>query len=194
MRGEEEMAQTEIEERFDNSFTEKFGFPKSGAANKVVESLRESHIAFIKEAPFMVMATSDSSGKCDASPKGGLPGFVKVLDKNTLLLPDVAGNKLFQSYQNIQTNPHIGLIFFIPGLNETLRVNGNAEVISDETVVDLKLQLEVSNPDEKAKILQGVLVDVEEAYGHCPRAFSFSSLWDLDQINRNKGGTAKLND
>ena len=188
------MAQTEIEERFDNSFTEKFGFPKSGAANKVVESLRESHIAFIKEAPFMVMATSDSSGKCDASPKGGLPGFVKVLDENTLLLPDVAGNKLFQSYQNIQTNPHIGLIFFIPGLNETLRVNGNAEVISDETVVDLKLQLEVSNPDEKAKILQGVLVDVEEAYGHCPRAFSFSSLWDIDQINRNKGGTAKLND
>ena len=99
------MAQTEIEERFDNSFTEKFGFPKGRAANKVVESLRESHIAFIKEAPFMVMATSDSSGKCDASPKGGLPGFVKVLDKNTLLLPDVAGNKLFQSYQNIQTNP-----------------------------------------------------------------------------------------
>ena len=75
-----------------------------------------------------------------------------------------------------------------------MRVNGNAEVISDETVVDLKLQLEVSNPDEKAKILQGVLVDVEEAYGHCPRAFSFSSLWDIDQINRNKGGTAKLND
>ena len=193
MRGEEEMAQTEIEERFDNSFTEKFGFPKSGAANKVVESLRESHIAFIKEAPFMVMATSDSSGKCDASPKGGLPGFVKVLDENTLLLPDVAGNKLFQSYQNIQTNPNIGLIFFIPGLNETLRVNGGAKVISDEDVVDLKLQLEVSNPDEEAKILQGVLVDVEEAYGHCPRAFSFSSLWDIDQINRNKGGVAKLN-
>ena len=194
MRGEEEMAQTEIEERFDNSFTEKFGFPKGRAANKVVESLRESHIAFIKEAPFMVMATSDSSGKCDASPKGGLPGFVKVLDENTLLLPDVAGNKLFQSYQNIQTNPHIGLIFFIPGLNETLRVNGSAKVISDEAVVDLKLQLEVSNPDEKAKILQGVLVDVEEAYGHCPRAFSFSSLWDIDQINHNKGGVSKLND
>ena len=193
MRGEQEMAQTEIEERFDNSFTEKFGFPKGRAANKVVESLRESHIAFIKEAPFMVMATSDSSGKCDASPKGGLPGFVKVLDENTLLLPDVAGNKLFQSYQNIQTNPNIGLIFFIPGLNETLRVNGGAKVISDEDVVDLKLQLEVSNPDEEAKILQGVLVDVEEAYGHCPRAFSFSSLWDIDQINRNKGGVAKLN-
>ena len=188
------MAQTEIEEHFDNSFTEKFGFPKNRAANKVVESLRESHIAFIREAPFMVMATSDSSGKCDASPKGGLPGFVKVLDENTLLLPDVAGNKLFQSYQNIQTNPHIGLIFFIPGLNETLRVNGRAKVISDEAVVDLKIQLEVSNPDEDARILQGVLVEVEEAYGHCPRAFSFSSLWDIDQINQNRGAATKLND
>ena len=188
------MAQAEIEDRFNNSFTQKFGFPKTRAANKVVDSLKESHIAFIKEAPFMVMATSDSSGKCDASPKGGLPGFVKVLDERTLLLPDVAGNKLFQSYQNIQTNPHIGLIFFIPGLNETLRVNGSANVISDEAVVDLKLKLEVSNPDEDAKILQGILVDVEEAYGHCPRAFSFSSLWDTDQIQQNRVAAAKLND
>ena len=75
-----------------------------------------------------------------------------------------------------------------------MRVNGSAKVISDEALVDLKLQLEVSNPDEKAKILQGILVDVEEAYGHCPRAFSFSSLWDIDQINQNKGAAAKLND
>jgi hypothetical protein len=79
-------------------------------------------------------------------------------------------------------------------LNETLRVNGRAKVISDEAVVDLKIQLEVSNPDEDAKILQGVLVEVEEAYGHCPRAFSFSSLWDTDQINQNRGAPAKLND
>ena len=75
-----------------------------------------------------------------------------------------------------------------------MRVNGRAKVISDEAVVDFKIQLEVSNPDEDAKILQGVLVEVEEAYGHCPRAFSFSSLWDTDQINQNRGGAAKLND
>ena len=184
---------TEIKELFDNSFTQKFGFPKKRAANKVTSILRESHVNFIREAPVMVMATSDATGKCDASPKGGLPGFVKVLNEETLLLPDVAGNKLFQSYQNIEENPNIGLIFFIPGLNETLRINGRAKIISQNEVIDMKIKLEVSNPDEDAKILQGVLVEVDEAYGHCPRAFNFSSLWDINQINRNKGETAKLN-
>ena len=119
------MNQEQISQDFDNSFTRKFGFPKGRAADKVVGSLRESHVAFIKESPFAVMATSNSEGQCDASPKGGLPGFIKVLDNERLLLPDVAGNKLFQSYQNIEDNPHIGLIFFIPGLNETLKMEPN---------------------------------------------------------------------
>ena len=128
------MNKEQIPHEFDNSFTRKFGFPKERAAGKVVGYLRESHVAFIIESPFAVMATSNSQGACDASPKGGLPGFIKVIDNKRLLLPDVAGNKLFQSYQNIEDNPHIGLIFFIPGLNETLRVNGRAKVLQSEEV------------------------------------------------------------
>ena len=187
------MNQEQISQDFDNSFTRKFGFPKGRAAGKVVGSLRESHVAFIKESPFAVMATSNSEGQCDASPKGGLPGFIKVLDNERLLLPDVAGNKLFQSYQNIEDNPHIGLIFFIPGLNETLRVNGRAKVLQSEEVEKWNLTLEVSNPDDNSKVLQGVLIEVQEAYGHCPRAFKLSNLWDVEYIQENNGNTCTLN-
>jgi PPOX class probable FMN-dependent enzyme len=187
------MIQSDIEERFDNSYTQKFGFPKPGAANKVVKELRDSHIEFIKSSPFLVMATSDSSGNCDASPKGGTPGFVKVIDKSKILLPDVAGNKLFQSYQNIDENPHIGIVFFIPGLNETLRVNGKASIVSHDEIEQLIVKAEVHNPDDNSKILQGILMEINEAYGHCPRAFNFSNLWDTQQIDLNNGTMCSLN-
>ena len=140
------------------------------------------------------MATADLDGSCDASPKGGLPGFVKVLDERHLLLPDVAGNRLFQSYQNVEANPHIGLVFFIPGINETVRVNGTASIVSGEQLKEMEIALEVRNPDENAKVLQGLLIEVEESYGHCPRAFFFANLWDTSQINSNRGVPKKLND
>jgi len=187
------MSQSQISKTSDNSFTRKFGFPKEQVTGKVVGYLKDSHIAFIKESPFAVIATANSQGECDASPKGGLPGFIKVLDKERLLLPDVAGNKLFQSYQNIEVNPHIGLIFFIPGLNETLRINGNARVLPVEEVEKWNLSLEVSNPDDNSKILQGVLVEVQEAYGHCPRAFTFSKLWDIENIQQNNRSKTRYN-
>ena len=126
-------------------------------------------------------------GRCDASPKGGLPGFVKVLNNRQVLIPDVAGNKLFQSYQNTSENPHIGLIFFIPGVNETVRINGSVKIVSEQELKRLEIELEVQNPDEKAKVLQGMLVTIAEAYGHCPRAFTFAALWDPDQIAANSG-------
>ena len=187
------MAQSQISQNFDNSFTRKFGFPKGKAAGKVVGYLKESHKEFINQSPFVVMATSKLKGECDASPKGGLPGFIKVLDDKRLLLPDVAGNKLFQSFQNIENNPHMGLIFFIPGLNETLRVNGIAKILESQEVEKLKLTIEVSNPDNNSKILHGVLLEVQEAYGHCPRAFNFSNLWDVEYIQQNAGHTCSLN-
>ena len=187
------MVKNETEKQAENSFTQKFGFPKVTTVDKIVDKLRDSHIQFIKESPFLVMATSDSDGKCDASPKGGMPGFVKVLDEKTLLLPDIAGNKLFQSYQNIQSNTYIGLIFFIPGLDETLRINGRVRIVSEEELENLNMELKVFNPDENSKILQGMIIEIEESYGHCPRAFSFSSLWDVDQILEKKGEVARLN-
>ena len=188
------MATSNTQTRFDNNFTRKFGFPKERPAGKVVESLRQSHMDFISQSPFCVMATADLAGSCDDSPKGGLPGFVKILDERHLLFPDVAGNRLFQSYQNVEANPHIGLVFFIPGINETVRVNGTASIVSGEQLKEMEIALEVRNPDENAKVLQGLLVEVEESYGHCPRAFSFANLWDTAQINSNRGIPKKLND
>ncbi len=187
------MTKLDIKERFNNSFTQKFGFPASRPVDKIVDILRPSHMDFIRQSPFCVMATADSAGHCDASPKGGLPGFVKVLNDRQLLIPDVAGNRLFQSYQNLEENHHIGLIFFIPGIDETVRINGSVNIVSNDEFNQLEIKLEVKNPDEKAKVLQGILVNVDEAYGHCPRAFTFAGLWDLDQIESNRGNTKELN-
>ena len=184
----------DIKKNFDNSFTRKFGFPVRRPVDKIVDELRDTHIEFIQQSPFCVMATADTSGRCDASPKGGLPGFVKVLNTRQILIPDVAGNRLFQSYQNTSENPHIGLIFFIPGVNETVRINGSVEIVSDQKLKELEIALEVQNPDEKAKVLQGMLITIDEAYGHCPRAFTFADLWDKDQIDENSGTPKKLND
>jgi PPOX class probable FMN-dependent enzyme len=140
---------------------------------------------FIKAAPFAVMATVGEEGRCDASPKGGKPGFVKVLDEKHLLFPDVAGNRLFQSYQNIESNPYIGLIFFIPGLNDTVRVNGKVSVVTKEELERQNIELSLYETDDNSKHLQGMLVEVEEAYGHCPRALKFSHLWDPEEIAKN---------
>ena len=107
-----------------NSFQEIFGPPSAGAANKVVDYMTDWVQGYIRHAPFAVLASADPNGNCDASPKGGKPGFIKVLDERHLLIPDVAGNRLFQSYDNMSQNPRIGLLFMIPGVDSTARVNG----------------------------------------------------------------------
>ena len=182
---------TEIATAFDNKFTRQFGLPKERPATKVKDILQDAHADFVQRSPFFVMATSGASGSCDASPKGGLPGFVKVLDESRLLIPDVAGNRLFQSYLNIDENPHIGLIFFIPGVGETLRVNGRATMVSKEALGRLEVKLEVQNPDDNSKVLQGLIVEVEEVYGHCPRALSFGDIWNEDRIRENRTPRAR---
>ena len=166
-----------IEKAFDNKFTRQFGFPKKRPATKVKPYMSDKEMEFVRESPFLVMATSGTDGTCDASPKGGKPGFVKVLDETRLLIPDVAGNRLFQSYLNMTDNPHVGLIFFIPGITDTVRINGKSEFVTKEELNNLEIELEVHNPDDNSKVQQGILVTVEEAYGHCPRALNFSKLW-----------------
>jgi predicted pyridoxine 5'-phosphate oxidase superfamily flavin-nucleotide-binding protein len=108
---------------------------------------------------------------------------VKVLNDKQLFIPDVAGNKLFHGYGNIESNPKVGLVFFIPGHNSTVRVNGKVRVVQGAKLSDVKL--EVYDPDEKAEVLQGLMLDVEEAYSHCPRALKFSKLWDVKKISKN---------
>ncbi len=165
-----------------NRFQEQFGMPSERARTKVRDYMEPQVQAFIQKAPFAVLASSNAEGRCDASPKGGKPGFVRVLDDRHLLLPDVAGNRLFQSYDNIEGNPHVGLIFFIPGLDNTVRVNGSARVVDREELERRDMELEVYQPDDNAKHLQGLLIEVEEAYSHCPRALKFSDLWDIETI------------
>ena len=172
-----------------NRFQETFGAPKNRTRQKVVDSLSAELQDFIARSPFAVLATSDADGRCDASPKGGKPGFVKVLDDRHLLLPDVAGNRLFQSYENIDANPQVGLLFMIPGSDRTVRVNGPATVVDREELERRQIALSVHQPDDNAKNLQGLVIEVEEAYGHCPRAFTFSNLWDTETIAANRSTT-----
>jgi predicted pyridoxine 5'-phosphate oxidase superfamily flavin-nucleotide-binding protein len=151
----------------ETKYQQKFGFPADRTARKVKPAMAAWIQEFIKHSPFCILATSNADGYCDASPKGGKPGFVKVLNDKQLFIPDVAGNKLFHGYGNIESNPKAGLIFFIPGHNSSVRVNGRVRVIDSSELQDVVP--EVHNPDEKAKVLQGLLLDVDEAYSHCPR-------------------------
>ena len=153
---------------FNNRFTRQFGFPKRAPATKLEERLQGELREFIVQSPFLVMATSAADGSCDASPKGGRPGWVKILNDRQLLIPDVAGNRLFQSYLNMAENPQIGLIFFQPGDDETVRVNGTVEMIDRDALDELQVDLQVFEPDENAKILQGIVVTVAEGIHPLP--------------------------
>jgi uncharacterized protein len=165
-------------------YQDTFGYPAERTKGKVKPTMAAWIQEFIRQSPFCVLATSNANGDCDASPKGGKPGFVKVLNEKQLFIPDVAGNKLFHGYTNVESNPKAGLIFFIPGHNSTVRVNGRVKVIDRSELSNV--QLEVHNPDDKAEVLQGLLLDVEESYSHCPRALKFSDLWDVEEISKNK--------
>ena len=170
----------------DSRYNDAYGAPSDRAVAKLKTHLTPYVQEFIQNAPFAIMATTGEDGRCDASPKGGKPGFVKVLDEKHILFPDVAGNRLFQSYQNIEINPYIGLIFFIPGMNDTVRVNGKVTVVTKEELELQNIELSLYETDDNSKHLQGMLIEVEEAYGHCPRALNFSHLWDPEEIAKNK--------
>ena len=128
---------------------------------------------FIEASPFLVMSTFGTDGLCDISPKGDAPGFVEVMDEKTLLLPDRRGNNRLDGLTNLIDNPSIGLIFFLPGMNETLRVQGNAEIRDDD---DLCARFEV-NGKRPATV---TVITVSELYFHCAKALMRSNLWDSE--------------
>jgi PPOX class probable FMN-dependent enzyme len=133
---------------------------------------------FIAMSPFLVMATGDGRGHADASPRGDGPGFVAVLDDKTLLIPDRRGNNRVDSFANILASPGIGLIFFVPGIDETLRVNGQASITQDESLL-APLAVQGIAPTI------GVKVHVEETYFHCGKALMRSRLWKAEaQVER----------
>ncbi len=124
----------------------------------------------IATSPLIVIATSSAEG-ADASPRGGPPGFVVTLDEHSLAFGDLAGNNRLDSYTNLIEHPAIGLLFLVPGLEETLRVNGEARVTTDPDVLD-RTTIEGRRP----KV--AVVVDVRECYVHCGKALRRSGLWD----------------
>jgi len=150
------------------------GAPTALVEAKLSDRLDELTRQFVDRAPFVLLATSAPDGTCDVSPRGDPPGFVRVLDERTLLLPERPGNRLADSLRNVLANPHVGLLFVIPGVGDTLRVNGRATLVTDREL------LEPSAVDGKVPRL-GLLVDVEEVFTHCSKAFLRSHLWDPER-------------
>jgi len=150
------------------------GTPSEVAIKKDVGHLDAHCRAFIARAPFVLVATSDLAGRCDVSPKGDAPGFVLVVDDHTLLIPDRPGNKRFDGIRNLFENPGIGLLFLMPGSEETLRVNGRARIIRDPEWL--------SRMSAQGKTPQlAIAVDVEEAFLHCAKCVKRSGLWDTER-------------
>lgn len=154
--------------------------PKENAVRKQLDHI-DGHCAdFLALSPFCTLATAGVDGKLDCSPRGDLPGFAKVEDPHTLLIPDRPGNNRLDSLGNLVENPEVGLLFMVPGFNETLRINGQAEVSRDPTLcADFAVN---------GKPAQSVIrIRVREVFFHCAKAFLRSRLWDADaQPGRDK--------
>jgi uncharacterized protein len=145
--------------------------PEKPAVEKAIDHLDEHCRDFIARSPFFVLASSDASGRCDASPKGGPPGFVHVLDDHRLAIPDYPGNRRLDSYTNILENGGVELIFLIPGMTETLRVRGRACMTRDPGVL-----ADVTENGKAPKLALGV--EVERCFLQCGKSLKRSRLWD----------------
>lgn len=148
-----------------------FGAVGPLAAAKVLDHLDDYARRFIALAPFLVLASADAAGQADASPRGDAPGFVAVPDSRTLVIPDRRGNNRIDSFRNVIENPGVGLIFFVPGIDETLRVNGTAAVTQDRALLE-PLGARGTVPTI------GLIVRVREAFFHCGKALMRAQLWD----------------
>jgi PPOX class probable FMN-dependent enzyme len=148
--------------------------PPAGApVDKVIHRLDAHCVDFIAKAPFFVLSTANADGVCDGSPKGGSPGFVQVLDDQRLAWADFSGNNRLDSFENLVANDSVALLFLIPGLDETLRVNGRAQL-----VVDPELCERFAVGGRPARVV--VVVTVAEAYIHCAKALRRAGLWSSE--------------
>jgi hypothetical protein len=147
------------------------GPARERALKKEIPSIDAHALQFIGLSPFVVLASSDADGHMDASPRGGEPGFVKVLDAHTILLPDAPGNNRLDTLENIIATGRLGLLFMVPGFDETLRINGRAVLSTDPA--DLALCVDA----RRAPALV-IRLTVKSVYLHCAKAFMRSKLWD----------------
>lgn len=157
---------------------ELYGAPKEKAMRKQLAQLEVHSKRYIGMSPFVVVATYDTAGNLDVSPRGGDPGFVSVLNDRQLLIPDVSGNKRLDNLVNIIETGRIGTCFMIPGIDETLRVNGGASLTTDPELLARYRGI-------RNKPISGILIDIEEVFLHCAKAFMRSRLWSPEaQVDR----------
>ncbi|MGW0652750.1 MSMEG_1061 family FMN-dependent PPOX-type flavoprotein [Streptomyces umbrinus] len=150
---------------------ELLGEPWPIVIEKVHDQLTDKDRDIVAHSPFCLLATSDAHGNCDVSPRGDAPGFTHVIDSSTLALPDRPGNRRGDSFHNILSNPHAGLLYLIPGSKEVLRVNGRARILTDAPFFDaIKL-------DDQRPTLALVL-EIDEIYLHCPQSLRRSGVWN----------------
>lgn len=147
------------------------GTPMELALKKCIPHLDRHCRAFIARSPFVCIGTAAADGRADVSPRGDRPGFVQVLDDNTLFIPDRPGNNRIDTMANIVENPNVGILFMVPGFEDLLRVNGQATVVRDD---DLLAQATVKGKTPKV----GIRVRVDEAYLHCAKAIKRAKLWN----------------
>jgi PPOX class probable FMN-dependent enzyme len=150
------------------------GEPTELVKKKIADRLNPLTSQFVERSPFVVVATGRPDGGLDVSPRGDPAGFVRIIDERTLLLPDRPGNKLADSLTNLLADDRIALLFLVPGVNDTFRVNGRARIVDDPEL------LAASEVEGKAPLL-GILVEVEEAYTQCPKALLRSELWNPER-------------
>ncbi len=150
---------------------EVIGSPSALVESKIADRLNDLTRQFIERSPFVCVATASADGGLDVSPRGDPAGFVRILDERTLLLPDRPGNKLADTLTNLLADDRIALLFLIPGVGDSFRVNGRAQIVRDEEL------LAPSAVDGKTPQL-GILVAVEEAYTQCSKALIRSDLWN----------------
>jgi uncharacterized protein len=152
-----------------------YGEPSHMSKAKQLDRLDGHSKAFIKLSPFLVIATTDAEGRADASPRGDKPGIVAtVIDDTTLIIPDRTGNRRADTIMNITANPHVGLLFMVPGINETLRVNGTVRVTVDQVIL-APLMVDGKIPTA------GMVVTTEEVFFHCGKPLIRSELWNPER-------------
>ena len=151
--------------------TELLGTPKPRVLAKERTTLHDRDVEWLAASPFCLVATSGADGTCDVSPKGDPPGFTLVLDGQTIAIPERPGNRRADGFRNILANPHVGLIYLVPGRKETLRINGRARLIREAPFFD-EMVVKGHRPQ------LALLVEIEQIFFHCMKAFLRSRLWE----------------
>jgi len=163
----------EIEITSEEELRELYGFPQHRAATKERKALHQVDRDWLAASPFCLIATAGADGTCDVSPKGDPPGFTHVIDDGTIAIPDRPGNKRVDGFRNVLANPHVGLLYFLPGRGDTLRINGQVRLVRDAPYFD-------------AMVVKGhrpqiaMVVHIEQIFFHCAKAFMRSRLWEPD--------------